>query len=261
MKRSAFALALFTACAFGSGACSGGDGGTKARMCLEACSVASDCVMTGTTVDDWKCEKHRCVYNLCSSDEDCTARMSGWITECTESGGECAQGNVCVSIGVGGLCALESRPGVLECTDMQMEEIQMPAIDGSGDVTVCGISGYSCEGSLCVAPDCQDDSDCTAPTPLCDEGDCVQCKSDDDCSDGDLTRCNRKGMCGCADDSECTGGLSRCTSSGVCGCADDSECTSSTKDRCYDGSCGCSSADVCTNETQGANTTWVCERS
>jgi hypothetical protein len=169
MKKLALLLALLT-----TGACSSDDG-PRSKMCQEACSAAADCVTTGTTVDDWICQSSRCVYNMCSNDDDCT-------------------------------------------------------------------DGYSCEDSLCVAPDCTDDNDCVAPTPR-------------------FTHCNSSGMCGCVDDSECAGAQTLCTSLGVCGCVDDTECTQSTRDKCYDGLCGCSSVDVCTGNTQGANTTWVCEKS
>jgi hypothetical protein len=144
---------------------------------------------------------------------------------------------------------------------MQMTEIQMPAIDGSGDVAVCGNTDYSCSDGTCVTPGCSNDNDCVAPVPFCDNGTCVQCKSDADCAGGAFTHCNSSGGCGCADDSECTGAQTLCTSLGVCGCVDDTECTQSTRDKCYDGLCGCSSVDVCTGNTQGANTTWVCEKS
>ena len=189
MKMLALLLVLLTV-----GACSGGDDGMNAKRCLEACSAAADCVTTGTTVDDWKCEKNRCVYNMCSTDDDCTP-------------------------------------------------------------------GYTCEGSLCVAPNCTGDDDCVAPEPFCDDGSCVQCRNDNDCSGEVYTKCSSLGMCGCADDSECNGALTLCTGVGVCGCRDDSECTQSSRDMCYDGVCGCSSADVCTGATTGANTTWVCEKS
>jgi len=259
MKTMTSVLALLAAMGLVLGACSSGGGGGNAKMCLESCSVAADCVTTGTTEDDWKCQSSRCVFDMCSTDNDCIALMSGWNTACTDGGGECPQSFICISVGGEGLCAFEPQPGVVECNAMQMSEIQMPAIDGSGDVAVCGNTDYTCEDNTCVDP-CTDDSDCVAPVPFCKDGTCVQCKSDDDCSGGTLTRCTSFGMCGCADDSECNGTLTLCTSSGVCGCRDDSECTQSTSDKCYNGFCGCSSADVCAGATQGANTTWVCEK-
>jgi len=261
MKKFALVFALAAMCGFMLGACSddGDGGGGNAKMCLEACSVAADCVTQGTEEADWKCEGSRCVYEMCSTDTDCTALYSGWTTECTDGGGECSQGYVCIEVDGGGLCAFEPQPGVVECSSMQMSEIQMPAIDGSGDVAVCGNTDYTCSGGMCTMPGCTDDNDCTAPTPFCVSGDCVQCKADSDCTAG-LSKCTSYGMCGCADDTECTGNLTKCTSDHVCGCADDTECTASTADKCYDGYCGCSSVDVCTGATQGANTSWVCEK-
>jgi hypothetical protein len=255
MKKLALLLALSA-----TAACSSDDG-PKSKMCQEACSAAADCVTTGTTVDDWKCQSARCMFDMCSNDSDCIALMSGWNTPCTSGGGECPQNFICISVGGDGLCAFEPQPGVVECNAMQMTEIQMPAIDGSGDVAVCGNTDYSCSDGTCVTPGCSNDNDCVAPVPFCDNGTCVQCKSDADCAGGAFTHCNSSGGCGCADDSECTGAQTLCTSLGVCGCVDDTECTQSTRDKCYDGLCGCSSVDVCTGNTQGANTTWVCEKS
>jgi hypothetical protein len=261
MKKLALFFALLAICGFVLGACSSddGNGGGNAKQCIEACSAAADCVQTGTTEEDWKCQSSRCVFDMCSTDTDCTALFSGWTTECTDGGNECTQGYACISVGGGGLCAFEPIPGTVECTTMQMEEIQMPAIDGSGDVAVCGNTDYSCEGNLCVAPGCADDTECAAPYPYCVSGTCVQCKADADCTAG-MTKCTSFGMCGCADDTECTGAMTKCTSVGMCGCVDDTECAQATADKCYDGFCGCSSAEVCTGQTAGANTTWVCEK-
>ena len=254
MKKLALLCTLLTIAACSS------DDGPKSKMCQEACSTAADCVTTGTTADDWKCQGARCVFDMCADDSDCIALMSGWNTPCTDGGGECPQNWICISVDGNGLCAFAPQPGVVECNAMQMTEIQMPAIDGSGDVAVCGNTDYSCVDNMCVDP-CQGDGDCDPPLPYCQDGTCVQCKSDADCSGEAYTRCNSANMCGCADDSECSGTQTLCTGAGVCGCRDDSECTQSTSDRCYDGVCGCSSVDVCTgNNTQGANTTWVCEK-
>jgi hypothetical protein len=262
MRRMTSVFILLVASSLMFYACSSGDGGgSNAKMCLEACAVAADCVTTGSTEDDWKCQKSRCVFEVCADDSDCIALTSGWTTTCTDGGGECPQNWICISVGGDGLCAFEPQPGVVECNAMQMTEIQMPAIDGSGDVAVCGNNDYTCTDGMCLAPGCTDDNDCVAPVPFCRDGTCVQCKSDADCSGGALTRCTSSGMCGCANDSECNGALTLCTSSGICGCRDDSECTQSASDKCYDGFCGCSSADVCTGATLGANTTWVCEKS
>lgn len=76
-------FALLATCSFGLGACNGDNGGAIANMCLEACSEAADCVTTGTTEDDWNCQRSRCVYNMCSNDDDCT---SGAFTRCNSFG-------------------------------------------------------------------------------------------------------------------------------------------------------------------------------
>lgn len=258
MKKLAFIFPLMAAFSLVMGACSDGNGVGNVNQCLEACTAAADCVTTGTTENDWKCENSRCAANFCSSDTECVAIMSGWITECTDDAG-CA-GQKCIDIGGGvGRCATE--PVAVTCADLTKEDIDMPAIDGSGTVTVCGNPGYTCSDGMCMAPGCTSDDECTiAQYPYCVGGNCVECKADGDCT-GAMTKCTSLGLCGCASDEECTGGLTKCTSVGICGCVDDSECTlQATDDKCYDGFCGCSSADVCTDTPAGANTTWVCEK-
>ena len=87
MKKLALIISLMAVIGLVMGACGDDDDGGSAKQCLEACEVAADCVYTGTEEDDWKCEGKRCVPDLCSSNDDCTASMSVWATECTDGGG------------------------------------------------------------------------------------------------------------------------------------------------------------------------------
>ena len=97
MKRLALLLTVLAACGCSS------DDGPSAKMCLEACSVAADCVTTGTTEEDWKCRGARCDFIVCTNDSDCIALRSDWSTPCTAGGNECAQNWVCISVGGGGM--------------------------------------------------------------------------------------------------------------------------------------------------------------
>ena len=84
-----------------------------------------------------------------------------------------------------------------------------------------------CDAERCI-PDrsCEDDAECTAGTPFCAEGQCVQCKADDDCLDG---KSCHAGVChaACKHNEECSAFYECNTDSGQCeyaGCKSDREC-------------------------------------
>lgn len=221
-----------------------GGGGT---FCQEACSGDPDCLIGGQDAG-YSCQGGRCLGESsgCTTDPECLALFAGWTIDCTNGGGECdGMGQVCIDIGGGvGKCAVPP-PGGMTCADLSMAALQMPAIDGSGDLTVCvaaGIEDAECREGVCFNP-CAADADCQyyPGTPTCD---------------------TNTGVCICTQDPDCAGvaNVSVCdTDTGRCICAGDADCTGANVDTCYDGICGCSVVDVCTADRSFDGTSWVCE--
>jgi len=124
---------------------------------------------------------------------------------------------------------------------------------------------------------CNDDTDCIANLPYCQNGFCHECLVDANCGGGtcvgapimrhcsctvdadcdffsplvDLHCDQLTNVCGfCGDDNDCTGSLTLC-SGGHCRCRDNTECTGNSQGTvCLpSGVCGCDSVGDC-----GANT-------
>jgi len=216
-------------------------------------------------------------------DGECQALFSGWSQVDTngdfvpdancDATHACGIGTSdCVDIGLGdntGRCAADKttdRQG--DCTVggvINQVEVNVQDINGN-NVTVCaqpGADDATCDAGVCNNP-CTVDGDCAAGQ-LCrvDDGVCVQCLADGDCT-GDLTVCVDQTFCGCSDDSECANSASGTfciLADNVCGCASNDECTDSpVGDICTDGFCGCTSADTdCNGTPTFAGTTYVCE--
>jgi hypothetical protein len=205
-----------------------GDSGDGDGYCVHQCMSDDDCLVDGMNAD-LTCIENVCTSDGpsgCTSDEECVALYSGWVSPCTAGGGECdGLGQVCLDIG---LCATPPSD-FIDCATLLMEEIQTTDIDGN-PVTVCSRTDAVCN----------DDNFCFVP-----------CESDGDCPSEAYPICNvSTGLCGCGSDADCatlgTPHFSVCNA-GVCGCNADQQCIDSmVGDVCtVDGSCGCSSDSAC----------------
>jgi hypothetical protein len=202
---------------------------------VHQCRSDADCLLDGQD-QGFDCVDGECKHpdGSCTNDEQCIAFESNWMTPCTSGGNECdVAGQVCVAVTGAGRCAFP--PSTVSCTDLTMEEMQLPDIDGNL-ITVCGFPCYRCAADgYCLLP-CQDDSICINPAyPVCNMS---------------------TGLCECGQDSDCAllgqPASSVCTA-GVCGCGSDQECLDAgTGDVCLAGFCGCTGDMAC----EGVNNPW-----
>ena len=188
--------------------------GTGAGTCKNRCSLSpygycdtnADCpnvcnitvAGTGGTPAQGTCQYGSAA---CAMDSDCTAASNTSNT------------NTC-----GGV-----QTKRCDCTNPVYEPTNVICTDTDCD-NVCT---RVCEDQICEIDDsCESDNDCSLAAPMCDAGDCVQCKSADDC-DADAKEQCVAGVCGsaCKEDTQCPA-FNSCQD-GECvetGCKTDREC-------------------------------------
>ena len=201
MNKSLVEAFVAAMAAFWMTACGGGDGGGDgpSAQCTEECTADGDCSVGGNDVG-FTCQDGRC--KQCMQDSECLVKSSGWVTDCTDNAG--CPNQACIDIGGGaGKCAI-TPSDALKCDSFSMKELMMPALDGSGDVTVCGNPDTKCTRGLCLAT--------STTNAKCPD---TPCPANSECVDG---------TCRCSNDDACMG-FGKCQASGVCGCADVADCT------------------------------------
>ncbi|MEZ4385532.1 MAG: hypothetical protein R3A79_29715 [Nannocystaceae bacterium] len=204
---------------------SGGDGFS---FCAEICADDSDCTIDGEdqglTCQDGVCAGQ--TSGWCSSDQECRDLFSGWDQgDPCNAQADCAITQGCIDLNGAGRCVFIPSD-FIQCEDLQMSEVEVPAIEG-GTILVCGNTTAICtEDEYCINA-CQSNADClSANFPVCN---------------GDT------GLCECGQDSDCAGitGASVCID-GACRCGADADCDDiPNADVCNDGICGCSGLRVC----------------
>lgn len=193
------------------------------EQCADRKSVCNTPTLTGCTVKS--CTSHQdcgpgtCREALCSlssvscmTTADCAANTCDPVTmKCTVSQLDCSV-NPCVA----NTCPIHycncQNPDYLPtspiCTDPACED-------------VCG---FTCEEQRCVVDTrCGADAECGVATPYCNDGECSECRTSDDC---EMEECV-DGKCGpqCESDTQCQ--LFEACQSGKCayvGCRTDREC-------------------------------------
>ncbi|MBK7825576.1 hypothetical protein [Nannocystis sp.] len=208
--------------------------GPPGTYCQERCTADIDCQIAGTDIGS-TCENGTCTEfspNACAIDFECTVVHSEWLGLCVAQA-ECPMGYACARVDELGRCApLPGQRGCMAGT----QELMVPPYEGGADITVCGVTGWTCDGGTCINP-CESDADCgSTHRPHCSAGDCV-CQSD--------AECMTQGAAACID--------------GRCGCNADDQCISYKSDTCFAGQCGCSSVAVCPEKVFHDGTMWVCE--
>ncbi len=161
-------------------------------VCVGACTVTNGECRGGAD----------CIENLCD-DGACTLDFAACSTNA-----ECVA-NTCV----GGQCACDNpayEPADPICEDSECDDMCL----------------FACEEDRCVIPSsCESNDDCFGTEALCDEGQCVECVSRNDCTFGKLCfagRCETP----CASDLHCP--LFEACEAGQCiyvGCRSDRECS------------------------------------
>ncbi len=226
----------------GGGDDMGGGGGGNGEFCQEECATDADCTIGGQNTSNFTCDAttKRCTAppaDGCTTDDECVAQFSGWVTDCT-SAADCP-GQVCTE---SGKCAT-SPSEFFMCETAQLAELETRDIDGN-DVTVCA----------------QTRATCNSDSNFCE----LRCTEDSHCANnpGGNVCDTDTGQCKCNDDSNCTvDGFSSCKANSLCGCGADTDCANNASgDVCNmdTGACNCSDASVC-GDTVFDGTTSVCE--
>jgi len=188
---------------------------TRAAKCLaelpgcsvDSCSRSSDCRGGGSCRGQCSVTQGQCAGNADCLDNLC---LDG---RCVLDFGVCASDAQCAAnVCVGGTCDCSNpsyEPADPICTDPECDD-------------VCH---FACERSRCEIPTaCEDSAECFGSTPLCDEGQCVECTGSADCSFDQaclMGRCETP----CESDGNCA--VFEACQAGECiyvGCRSDREC-------------------------------------
>lgn len=197
-------------------ACGGGVGCPSGEVChlvIESILPLLDCGPPCLTAGD--CQDHnnsictaegrcvRCVPGGCGGGKACDP-TTGQCEECVQDGDctdptrpHCGWMRRCVA------CALDVHCPTNEvCRNNACDVACCSDLDcTTGTRPVCDTAAARCV-------ECASETDCAAPTPLCDDGDCVECISDAECA-APLAHCSNDGVCvECIVSDDCAAGLS-----------------------------------------------------
>ncbi|MEZ4451312.1 MAG: hypothetical protein R3B09_17665 [Nannocystaceae bacterium] len=204
------------------------DSGGGFNFCGEVCDADDDCTIDGVD-QGLSCDNGTCVgevFGQCSDDMECKILYSGWAQgQPCNAQADCAITQGCINLEGEGHCVYIPSE-FIECSTLNMEEVQMPAIEG-GTITVCGNTSAICTKDKYCLDGCKSDLDCLSPNyPVCNAG---------------------TGICECGQDADCASqpGASVCDQ-GICRCGSDADCRElDYADVCNEGVCGCSGEAVC----------------
>ncbi len=181
-----------------------------------ACTEDADCGL-GTcsgscTLDGELClTTPNCAVNTCGVSGGAGAGGAGEPDTCTITGTDCSTFSCTTNICTTPFCKCANPdydPLDPICTDPDCEDI----------------CGFVCEEELCIVDmGCDVDLDCPVTTPFCDQGECVECLTSDDCEEEECV----DGHCGpvCEVDTQCS--LFESCQNNECvfiGCQSDREC-------------------------------------
>ena len=223
------------------------------------CAETADCCGDKPTEAPEKCNARAatctpmivgCVANqVCTSDAACgggTCRPAATTGSC--SGGlisrTCTAAADCQDSCVNSVCSI-SGGACADNVDCLYYSATTPVCTKPNRTCNCANPDYVAGAAICTDPDCTDlctlrcdaercvanrackkDAECSSVTPICSDGQCVQCATDEDCADDQA--CNA-GVCRarCKHNEECSV-LYECNAdSGQCeyvGCKSDREC-------------------------------------
>ncbi len=225
------------------------------------CSGDSDCKDKNKP----QCEKNKCVVCRCPGTQPkrpfCLKKSDGSVscvactvdTDCSAPTPYCdPQSYVCVACQKDTDCKDSAKPqcnggACVSCRCAQTNKEKPICIKNSDDSVTCvaclkssdcGAPTPTCntKTNVCEAA-CKLDSDCPSPQ-FCDGGQCVDCKTRNDCKDQNAPRCV-SGICRCVIDKDCPSALPICsrTTKKCAECTRDGDCPATFPT--------CSSAGVC----------------
>jgi hypothetical protein len=197
------------------------EGGTSAKVCVEACNVDQDCAID-SGVQKVRCHPvtHRCA--TCVEDITCIASRSFWTAkpctvdvDCVNDGGFTPFGDVCIDIGGAGYCAFLAT-STTNCTAVlntpTFSTFAVKKFGSTDSVEVCGKpSRCDADRGSCQNP-CTSNTSCTPARggKICNTGaGRCECGGDGDCGPGAPT-CNLAiRQCECSSGSDCPADASR----------------------------------------------------
>lgn len=152
------------------------------------------------------------------------------------------------------ICTADTDCGATNLDKCQAGECVKLGCLTDADCTAAGKTHCNTTKNVCQG--CLDDTHCTGGLKCHPKtATCTECTSSADCANKtNRTRCNSKGTCICAVDSECTTPhMQLCRAQG-CVCSDNLGCAGTAAETCYWGLCaactedaGCASGEVCLN--------------
>lgn len=237
--------------------------GVEVKQCDRIeCSTTDDCCGDKPTEAPARCNQRetKCVstFPSCSTAQTCTSdsACNGGTCRPAATTGTCSGGNAsltgltcqavtdCQDRCVAEVCSISG----LTCTDdtgCSYYSALTPVCNKPARTCDCANKAYDPTDAICSDPDCVDlcvlrcddercvpdlscksSTDCGGTTPYCDDAQCVQCRDDDDCTDG--KSCDQ-GSCHapCKHNEECPAFYACNGDSGECeyaGCKSDREC-------------------------------------
>ncbi|HEY3452794.1 MAG TPA: hypothetical protein VGK67_41000 [Myxococcales bacterium] len=258
-----------TGCTSG-GLCSPGNKKDQCGLGGGACAACSGATPT--------CRQGKCVG--CATSADC----SGTTPVCEAASKKCVACTDSASCG-GGTCNADGSC-TIECTGCVAGATCFPSPDSEhcgpagGDCTTCASATPVCRYGACVG--CASNSDCAAPTPLCNTGQ-WQCRSCQDlgcpgdgvcqadgscasgcegCFEGSVCQTIGDAHCGAAGGSclACSGATPHCSSGACVACLTSDDCAGSPGKICRYGACvGCATNSDCAAPNPLCNTgQWQC---
>lgn len=219
--------------------------GTGKRCFLHECTGKADCCGDLPQQAPAKCDNRTsicntpniagCVVKVCTTDLDCGP---GTCTPavCSVGGAACNTTADCT--------ANTCDPQTMKCTVSQTDcsavactnnlcpthycncknPDYLPTSEICTDEDCQGICGFTCTEERCVVDKrCGSDAECSATTPFCSKGACIECRTSEDCEEEECV----DGHCGpqCESDTQCK--LFEACQSNKCvyvGCRTDREC-------------------------------------
>lgn len=107
--------------------------------------------------------------------------------------------------------------------------------DGEGGAPLPDASVEAAPDGEAAASACDTSAQCAPPEVICDQGDCVECVSDNNCAGTSRPRCEatRRRCVACVGPGDCAAPRGICDASGRCvECAGDADCAGASRPRC-----------------------------
>ena len=215
------------------GQCVGATAGNADGACLE-------CDPSGVNNDG--CDDNArpyCVAGICRAEcliaGDLGCAPGSNLTQCVEVAGV----NECVACDANSQCS-GATPTCSNTNQCVACTVDGDCANSASGGTVCVTAGAN--AGQCLG--CDDSTDCSGTTPVCDANNaCVACTDNNQCTGNEPVCDIASGDCGCGNDADCGanefGSTCLVVPGGQCGCGADTDCPVATKPICNAGSKQC----------------------